>query len=71
MTTNIEKLINKGGNCGLFAETVRSLSKSQGFYERLCKDINELDDDSMSNLIQELSKQQFKDAVDVILWLEN
>ena len=48
-------------------KTIRSLAKSQGFYGRLLEAIEEDDSDEF---IQELIDQQFKDSVDLILYLE-
>jgi len=71
MTTNIQKLRNhNNAQVRLFAETITSLSVSQGFYGRLCRDIDQFGEADLDNLIQDLSEHRFKDAVDVVLWLE-
>ena len=43
---------------------------SQGFYSRLYCDINEMDEDQFENLKETLTKQNFNDTLDVVLWLE-
>lgn len=45
--------------------TVKSLGMSQGFYGRLYLELVENDD-----LLLELERQNFKDSVDLILYLE-
>lgn len=69
--TNIQRLINdKNKNCKLFANTIVDLMTSQGFYSRFYRTINELDEDNYSILYNELARQDFKDSLDVVLWLE-
>jgi hypothetical protein len=69
--TNIQKLINDSNkNRKLFANTIIDFKNSQGSYCRLFKTINELDEEDYSILYNELAKQDFKDSLDVILWLE-
>lgn len=49
------------------------LSFSQGFYGRLYRDIMELKSNSPSDydlLVEELEGQNFKDALDVVLYFE-
>ncbi|MCM1440797.1 MAG: hypothetical protein NC131_16585 [Roseburia sp.] len=69
--SNIQKLAEQGNkNHRLFAATVVDLMNSQGFYSRLYKAVNEMDDNTYNNLYSQLENQHFKDCVDVILWLE-
>lgn len=69
--TNIQKLINDSNkNCKLFANTIIDFKNSQGSYCRFFRTINELDEEDYSILYNELAKQDFKDSLDVILWLE-
>ena len=69
--SNIQKLANaKNQNRRLFADTVNTLRNSQGFYSRLFQTINQLSEDAYQELTCLLDKQNFKDSVDVILWLE-
>lgn len=69
--TNIQQLVMQGNrNHRLFGATVADLKDSQGFYSRLFRDINDLDEDGYAALYEQLNKQDFHDAVDVVLWLE-
>lgn len=69
--SNIQKLANaKNQNRRLFADTVNTLRNSQGFYSRLYQTINQLSDEAYQELTRLLDKQNFKDSVDVVLWLE-
>lgn len=67
MTTIEQK---KMSNYKLFFDTIKDLSKSQGFYYRLFKQLIsvDIDEDKRIELINKLP--DFKDSVDVILWLE-
>lgn len=55
----------------VFAEAVYSLARSQGFYGRLIRDIESMDDDSFRELRTTLKEQNFNDPIDVVLWLES
>ncbi len=69
--SNIQKLAATGNkNHKLFAATIVDLMNSQGFYSRLYRAVNEMDESDYANLFEELEKQNFNDCVDVILWLE-
>ena len=69
--TNIQKLVTaENKNSKLFAETILTFKNSQGFYSRLCKSVNELDNESFGNLTTVLEQQNFNDSLDVVLWLE-
>lgn len=57
-------------NCKLFADTVTSLMSSQGFYGRLYHAVNELDEDGLYELEVQIAQQNFRDTLDVVLWLE-
>ena len=53
--------------------TFRDLAHSQGFYGRLLRDLmwaQENDADAYEEYMQELESQNFKDAVDLILYIE-
>ena len=68
---NIQKLINsKNKSKQLFASTIVDFSNSQGFYSRLCRDINEMDKESFIELGKAIIKQKFNTSLDVIFWLE-
>lgn len=49
-------------------EAIKNLSSGQGFYERLYE---KLSDDSIESLLEELENQNFKDTIDLILYLES
>ena len=52
---------------------IRMLANSQGFYSRLLRNIEdakENDPDNYEELMCKLEAQNFKDAVDLILYLE-
>ncbi len=69
--SNIQKLATaKNKNRKLFADTVNTLRNSQGFYSRLFQTINQLSEEAYQELVCLLDKQNFKDSVDVVLWLE-
>ena len=55
-------------NYKLLFNTVKSLSNSQGYYERLLNTIINMNEDERLELINSLPI--FNDAVDVIMWLE-
>ena len=68
--SNIQKLSNGTNNEKLFADTILTFKDSQGFYSRLYRDINGLDDNGYMFLCRALEMQNFKDTLDVIFWLE-
>lgn len=69
--TNIQKLAAEGNkNHRILAATVVDLMNSQGLYGRLYRSINELDDDRYEQFFELIGKQNFKDSLDVVLWLE-
>lgn len=61
----------KANNFKMLMSTVNTLKYSQGFYSRLARDIEELQGQDKQDFIDYINKQPtFKDAVDVILFLE-
>lgn len=68
--SNIQKLANGNTNQKLFANTILTLMNSQGFYQRLFKGVNEMDEDQYELLFDTLEAQKFNDTLDVVLWLE-
>ena len=69
--TNIEKmLISDDDSIKIFASTINTLKLSQGFYKRLCEDINTLDEDDFKYLCDDLSNKDFIDMLDVVMYLE-
>ena len=69
--SNIQKLAANGNkNHRLFAATIVDLMNSQGFYGRLYRAVNEMDDTDYKALYNQLANQHFNDTLDVVLWLE-
>lgn len=58
----------KEQNYELFYNTIKGLSYSQGFYGRLLRDIDDLEDYEKQDLIDQLPN--FKQPIDVILFIE-
>lgn len=54
----------------IFIETVKAFSTSQGYYSRLLKRINEMDFDELEKLKDEINQMDFRDAIDVVFYLE-
>ena len=50
--------------------TFEMLAQSQGFYGRLLRDIDEMDEEDQERFLADLESQNFKDAVDLILYIE-
>lgn len=71
MENNINKLLQSDNfSVHLFAETINNLKNSEGYYSRLYRDVNEMYDEDLDELIENLTEQNFKDELDVIMWLE-
>ena len=69
--SNLQRLATaKNNNQRLFAETINTLRNSHGFYSRLYQTINQLSEEGYRDLTALLDQQNFKDSVDVVLWLE-
>lgn len=51
-------------------EVFKQLAMSQGFYGRLLRQIDEADEDVRENFWKDLEDQNFKDSVDLILYIE-
>lgn len=49
----------------------KSLARSQGFYGRLICAINDADESSREEFWQNLESKKFKDAVEVIMYIES
>ena len=68
---NMQQLLqHENKNVKLFALTVTDLMLSQGFYGRLQREIVEMSQEDLDKLINTLCEQDFKNTLDVILWLE-
>lgn len=52
-------------------ETIKSLAGSQGFYGRLYGDLMELDEDEYDEVMTKLESQNFKDGVDLVMFIES
>lgn len=51
-------------------EVFKQLAMSQGFYGRLLRQIDEADEDVRENFWKDLEDQNFKDSLDLILYIE-
>ena len=61
----------QANNFKMLMSTVNTLKYSQGFYSRLARDIEGLNEQDRQDFIDYINKQPtFKDSVDVILFLE-
>lgn len=58
----------KEQNYDFFYNTIKSLSYSQGSYGRLLREINNLDEDEIQDLMEQLP--EFKSEFGVILFIE-
>ena len=52
-------------------DIITELSFSQGFYGRLLRDINELDDETLNEVKNLWENKKFTNNVDFIMWLDN
>ena len=66
MNNTIEQ--KKRNNYELLLSTVKGLSNSQGYYERLLNNLINMNNDERLELINNLPT--FNDMVDVVMWLE-
>lgn len=51
-------------------DTFEMLAQSQGFYGRLLRNIDEMDKEDREKVWSDLESQNFKDVVDLILYIE-
>ena len=58
----------KKQNYELFYNTIKSLSYSQGSYGRILREVDNLSEHDLNELVTKLP--DFKDAVDVVLFIE-
>ena len=64
----------EGMNREQILETIVSLSHSQGFYQRLLEHLlflRENKREAFNDAMENLEEQNFKDAVDLVLYLES
>jgi hypothetical protein len=52
-------------------KTIKSLASSQGLYGRLYRALMELDEDEYDEVMTELESQNFKDGVDLVMFIES
>lgn len=70
--TNIERMkVDGTESTKIFAETLENLSAKQGFYTGLYEYINKMNHNIFARFMTVIEAENFKDAVDVILWLED
>lgn len=50
--------------------TIRELAHSQGSYSRMLEQIESKDDESLKRVLATFERQEFKDPVGFVLWLE-
>ena len=50
--------------------TFEMLAQSQGFYGRLLRNIDEMDEEDREKVWSDLESQNFKDSVDLIMYIE-
>ena len=51
-------------------EVFEQLAMSQGFYGRLLRQIDEADEEARERFWEDLEEQNFKDSLDLILYIE-
>ena len=60
---------NKQDNFNFMISTIKSLACSQGFYGRLCRDIQDLESNDLNNFIESLPDFK-KDLLNVVFYFE-
>ena len=71
MNENIKKLMqHENQSVRLYIQTIYDLRNSQGFYSRIYDALCDTDKDTLDELIKVLCKEDFKDTLDVVMWLE-
>ena len=61
--------MDKEKNFELFVNTIKTLARSQGFYGRVLRRLDELESEELERLKSDLP--QFKDSLDVIFYFES
>lgn len=51
-------------------DAFRSLSRSQGFYGRLLEQIDSVDEETRDAFLSDLESRNFRDVVDLVMWIE-
>ena len=71
MNENVKKLMqHENKSVRLYIQTIYDLRNSQGFYSRIYDALCDTDKDTIDELIKVLCKEDFKDTLDVVMWLE-
>lgn len=65
------KRINESMSFDDVYDLISSLARSQGFYGRLKRDIDSLDEEDYCEFAQMIEDQDFQDDIDVILFFES
>ena len=51
-------------------DAIKMLAQSQGLYGRILRELYELDEESFDAVMTEFEKQNFKDVVDLVMFIE-
>lgn len=51
-------------------DAFRSLARSQGFYGRLLEQIDSVDEETRDAFLSDLESRNFRDVVDLVMWIE-
>lgn len=51
--------------------TIKMLASSQGLYSRLYGELMEMNEDELDEVMTELESQNFKDGVDLVMFIES
>ena len=51
-------------------DAFRSLARSQGFYGRLLAQIDSVDEETRDAFLTDLESRNFRDVVDLVMWIE-
>lgn len=63
-----QKAVLTGEDC---MQVVRDLARSQGSYQRMLSELNELDDEQREDVMKTFEAQEFTSEVDFVVWLES
>ena len=53
-----------------FLENIKTLSQSQGYYGRLLRQLEDLDDEELKEVKTQIESQHFNDMLDIIMYFE-
>ena len=71
MNENVKKLMqHENKSVRLYIQTIYDFRNSQGFYSRIYDALCDTDESTIDELIKVLCKEDFKDTLDVVMWLE-